>query len=624
MPGPATQPAFPFIADEISKNTPWGEEVNGLVCRLLVNSKYFLGEPVSAIVEIRNVSKEELAFGQIFSLFASDWCKMEIDGPESHKKIVPTEVARSTNDPQNFKAIKPGETIQVLFSDLRKNFCIMETEGYVRTLNSFSKRGKYALVYSYAGQKPSREIAGVKIWKDRIESNTAVFDVIPLNKDNLKAHEWGVFSIYSDSRYANAGRRAEWESMPEFFYRQFPEKEARMKAFYVPTVINVSKPIIYFYSDRPVLKLQVTVDFPQGAPVVWWPCCVEPTLVFSEWGRESDWVFRKLSWEIVAGEVFSKSLLSRKSDHNRLGDSEDLHKASEYPVPRDSWVVQARLPKASLLTAEGFEGKVSELKRTRMEVICESRLETERFLYYDGVVSAPCNLKLNAIDAGSAGFGNTGKFDIQNLFVIDRRCWQRDKTIRFAMVEKVEAGKETKVALDEIPVKDWPAAAVGKVREALLKGGLFEAEADSMLKIWEKGFFEHEGVTAFYILPRAEYDRFLPLKIEPEPGEIVRVGVALHPQMKTAAQMQEFKNEVKELIGKLESNAVAVHQPAILSLLEMGPDIIPFIRKTIETNPSHEIRLRCRQILDQLDAELYIKEAGKGQMIGKEVRSRNP
>ncbi|MBI5724528.1 MAG: hypothetical protein HZA50_11255, partial [Planctomycetes bacterium] len=230
---------------------------------------------------------------------------------------------------------------------------------------------------------------------------------------------------------------------------------------------------------------------------------------------------------------------------------------------------------------------------------CESQIETERFLYYDGLVPAPDYLKLKAIDAKSAEFSNTGKFDIQNLFVIDRREWQKDKPIRFAQVEKLETGKELKVIFEEVPAKDWPAAAAKKVRQALLKAGLFEAEADSMLKIWEKGFFEREGVTAFYILPCSEYDRLLPLKVDPEPGEIVRVGVALHCRMEGP---QAVEKQAQELIAKLESNAVAVHRPAIKALLEMGPMIVPLLKKAIETTASHEIKTRCRQIIDQIDA----------------------
>ena len=54
-----------------------------------------------------------------------------------------------------------------------------------------------------------------------------------------------------------------------------------------------------------------------------------------------------------------------------------------------------------------------------------------------------------------------------------------------------------------------------QVRAALIAAGLFDAEADSLLRIWDSGFFNAEGLTAFYITPRSEYDRMLPLKILP-------------------------------------------------------------------------------------------------------------
>ncbi|MBI5724943.1 MAG: hypothetical protein HZA50_13365, partial [Planctomycetes bacterium] len=53
----------------------------------------------------------------------------------------------------------------------------------------------------------------------------------------------------------------------------------------------------------------------------------------------------------------------------------------------------------------------------------------------------------------------------------------------------------------------------------------------------------------------------------------------------------------------------AVHRPAIKALLEMGPMIVPLLKKAIETTASHEIKTRCRQIIDQIDASLYLEEA---------------
>ena len=47
---------------------PWGKTVDGLACRLLVNPGCAIGQPVSAVVEIKNTSDRVRHFVQIFNL----------------------------------------------------------------------------------------------------------------------------------------------------------------------------------------------------------------------------------------------------------------------------------------------------------------------------------------------------------------------------------------------------------------------------------------------------------------------------------------------------------------------------------------------------------------------------
>ena len=80
--------------------------------------------------------------------------------------------------------------------------------------------------------------------------------------------------------------------------------------------------------------------------------------------------------------------------------------------------------------------------------------------------------------------------------------------------------------------EDWPFVGM-KTGSAsgFLDAGLFAAEADSLLKIWQKKLLLADGVTAFHLLPATEYDRMLALEIAPAPAvKPVRVGIALHPR----------------------------------------------------------------------------------------------
>src|SRR3954466_7495621 len=83
--------------------------------------------------------------------------------------------------------------------------------------------------------------------------------------NDLVVHEWGVFTVFNDVKYANANRKAEWGRLPDAFYRQFPAEGWKG----APGAGD--KPIVYFYTDRPALNVEVGVKFAGGgAPVVWW------------------------------------------------------------------------------------------------------------------------------------------------------------------------------------------------------------------------------------------------------------------------------------------------------------------------------------------------------------------
>src|SRR5207253_5011731 len=108
-----------------------------------------------------------------------------------------------------------------------------------------------------------------------------------------------------------------------------------------------------------------------------------------------------------------------------------------------------------------------------------------------------------------------------------------------------KAGTTLNLKPEPIAAKDWPDAGVKQLRKALLDAGLFEPEADSLIKIWQKRLLESDGLVAFHILPVSEYDRMLPLDILPAPAaKPVRVGIALHPNL-------EIEPALRERVGPL-------------------------------------------------------------------------
>ena len=107
-------------------------------------------------------------------------------------------------------------------------------------------------------------------WAEDIDAVPVSFELLPLGKDDLMVHEWGVFTVLNDSKFANADRKEEWATFPSFFYRQFPT--VRLPWF--PSAWD--KPIIYVYAKPNPIHMNLKVRFAEGVPVVWWPATSDP------------------------------------------------------------------------------------------------------------------------------------------------------------------------------------------------------------------------------------------------------------------------------------------------------------------------------------------------------------
>ncbi len=66
-----------------------------------------------------------------------------------------------------------------------------------------------------------------------------------------------------------------------------------------------------------------------------------------------------------------------------------------------------------------------------------------------------------------------------------------------------------------------------RLHDALVARGLDAAEATSLLETWRDDLFGVGQARAIYFLPRASYDRMLPITITPTPTELIRVGLVI-------------------------------------------------------------------------------------------------
>jgi len=612
--------AWPFLAALAlvgmaaggEQNARWGKEVDGLACRIEVPGEACVGEAIPASVEIRNVSKETRYVVSIFDIQLPKHAKMDIVGPDG-KALKLSSWGETTPGPRSLQPLGPGEVKRVEFPDLGARFATYDPKS--RTMqSSFGTPGEYRLTYTFAGARlPKQMVIGERIvngqrekvyetlpdeklektWAGTLVSNTATLAVRELREDEFAVHEWGVFTVFNDLKYANANRKAEWASLPDFFYRQFPS--VRLK--WEPAAWD--KPIIYFYCTRPTLKVEVKVTFAEGAPVAWWPCCSSPVddgMGRMPKGGETP-VFRTLTWTAWLGDNVPAPTHILRPD-----EPTQPRPAAESDLPAGSWLLDARLKEASLVSVAG-----SKVQRGRPW--STTQRETERFIYYDGLVPAPNYVRCVKASPDSVTVRNAGQFPIRDLFVADSRGTARDGPARFAHVAgPLAAGAEQAVQLLPVPAAAWPKPAAEAVGKALVAAGLTQAEAKAVLRIWDQGFFGAPGVAAFHLLPQAEYDRMLPLEIKPVPKKLVRVGVVLHPQF---AIEPELTQRAERLIAQLGDADAAKREAAAKELAQLGPVAWRLMREAIQKAPASGAARQMEEILKAADATDWLRQAAK-------------
>jgi len=565
-------------ADRVDPDAGWGEPVQGLRCRLLVPSAVCQGQPILAAVEIQNTSANERCVLKCADFRDSNLAQLAITGPDN----VPLAVVSGCRyglerDREPFVPLAPGAT---------KRFELQDLRGAVRVgpdrRSPLVQPGTYTLAYSFLGARRTDDgdaSAGKpngKTWAGHgctsLAAAPAQVTVREPTAADLTVHEWGVFTVYENAAYANADMKAEWESFPDWFYRQFPTLRLRT----MPTCVR--KPIVYFHSPHRAQEVKFEVTFAQGAPVVWWPAATEP----ARWtGPGSEQLqkplespFRTLVWAC------------------QLNTGVEIHPLPTNASPACAWLADARaVPEAAVVRVpeESFRREIA---------------RGEHFLYYDGLIPAMRALACVRATADAVTLKNAAAFPLQHVFVVDRRLPAGGgEAPGWAQLAALEPGEEKTVTFGRVPAGAWPAPARAALQDALAGTGLLASEAESLVKIWQEGLFQAKGITAFYLLPQAEYDRMLPAKVDPKPGAFLRVGLILHPHLEGQAAVAR---EVSALVARLGGAEEKDREQARLELMAYGPAAQPVLQKALAASKDPGLQEGIRAILKAGDAASYL------------------
>ena len=321
------------------------------------------------------------------------------------------------------------------------------------------------------------------------------------------AHEWGTFtSVQGADGVQMAWNPLKVSELPKFVYdrNRRPGRAPGAAIFGAKTGLvctqRMETPVIYFYSAQP-RTIDVEVRFPSGTVTEWYP-------------RETP---------------------AAKGDRTAPA----LRWANVEIVPRTE-ALAAKLP-VEKSGSHYYAARETEADFVRVGAGAER--ETEKFLFYRGVgnFSAPLTVTVVGPDAGELSVRNTGAAELRDLFVAE----VRDGAVAFQHIAKLAAGDTLRPKLPAAGPRDALAA---QLREALVRAGLYPAEAAAMVKTWDDSWLGEPGVRVLYVLPRAWTDAILPLTLTPAPRETVRVMVGraevITPPMERAlaAAVEHFRS----------------------------------------------------------------------------------
>ncbi len=298
------------------------------------------------------------------------------------------------------------------------------------------------------------------------------------------AHEWGTFtSVQGADGVQMAWNPLKVSDLPKFVYdrNRLPGRAPGPTIFGAKTGLvctqRMETPVIYFYSAEP-RTVDVAVRFPSGTVTEWYP-------------RETP---------AVKGDRTAPAL--RWANVEIVPRTEAL--ATKMPVEKSgSHYYAARETEADFVrVGDGAER------------------ETEKFLFYRGVgnFNAPLKVTVSGPEANELSVQNTGTAELRDLFVTE----VRNGAVSFQHIETLAAGDSLRAKLPATGSRETLAA---QLRAALVRAGLYPAEAAAMVKTWDDSWLGESGVRVLYVLPRAWTDAILPLTLTPAPRETVRVMV---------------------------------------------------------------------------------------------------
>jgi hypothetical protein len=375
---------------------------------------------------------------------------------------------------------------------------------------------------------------------------------------DLVVHEWGTFLAMSGSDGVSLdGMYHEEHALPSFVHSR-----GRDQLHPQSILIKGETPVIYFYTDKPQ-SARVEVKFPQGLWTQWYPqaAYVGPGLAGSPTPGSAAPKNGRIIWNV---EILPTT-----------------GKKPEPPIPStsaDSLWNHAREVDSAFVRTPGMHGS-------------KPSGETERFLFYRGLGTAPLPLRMSAERGGTLKM-RSGSLTVRHVFVLRVEGGKGVYSYR----PTLSGGQNAEAVIPSLasarPLDEFSAALGADLAARLVECGLMKKEALAMVNTWRSSYFGTDGVRTLFVLPQEWTDEFIPLTITPAPRKIVRVMVG-RIELLTPDREQLAASAVRDLaspdpIRRLEG---------FNTLRSQGRYVEPIVRRVLAESRDEATKTLCRRLL---------------------------
>jgi hypothetical protein len=244
-----------------------------------------------------------------------------------------------------------------------------------------------------------------------------------------------------------------------------------------------------------------------------------------------------------------------------------------------------------------------------------SETESERFIFYRGLGEVP--LPINVRLANGRISGSTSEREgLHHLFTLRVENGRGAYTYRTALRPDESLHDPLPSIDDARPLDQFAEEVAAHVAKRLSESGLYRPEALAMVNTWKSSYFKTDGVRLLFVMPQSWTDRFIPMRVEPAPKELVRVMVG-------RVELLDARREkrAEDAIRDLGSASAAVRERAFDTLRAEGRYVEPIVRRALNTSADERVRtLSKRLLLTDFVTELRtaLTDASTGEKVNTE------